>query len=73
MRPIALYFVMESMIYGDLVVAMVIDRIRKQLEAYPMASAVIPSRMPPGRCDEEVGVNGFVEQCVYGVGARAVL
>jgi hypothetical protein len=59
-RAVAIYFIMKGVVDGHLVVAVVVDHVRKKLEADAMTCPVIASRMSPGGCDEEVGVNRFV-------------
>jgi hypothetical protein len=46
---------------------MVVDGIRQQLEAKAMSSAIVSTRMLPGRCDEEVCVYSLVQQRVDSV------
>jgi len=70
---IAIYFVVEGVVDRDLIAAMVIDSIRKQLEAYAMPCPIVASRVAPRGCYEEVGVYCFVQQCIDGVRAWAVL
>jgi hypothetical protein len=59
--PKALDLVVEGVVYRDFVVAMIVDRIRQQLEAKAMSSPIVSPRMLPGRCDEEVCVYRFVQ------------
>jgi hypothetical protein len=73
MSPIAVNFVMESVVYGNLVVAVVVDRVGEQLKPSTMPCPIIAPQMCPRGCDEEVGVDGFVQERVDGVGAWAVL
>lgn len=61
MGTVAVYLVVEGMIYGDLVVAVVVDGVRKQLEANAVSCAIITARVPPGCRDEEVGMDRFVK------------
>lgn len=73
MSAVALDFVVEGVVDCDGVVAVVIESIRKQLEAWSMACSVVSARVLPGGGDEEVGVYSLVQQSVDSVVARAVL
>jgi hypothetical protein len=61
MCPVAVHFVMEGVEDGNMVLAVAIDCIGKKLEAGTVASTVIPSRMPPGGNEKEIGVDSFME------------
>jgi hypothetical protein len=67
MRAIALDLVVEGVVDGDLVVAVVIDCVGEELEADAVAGAVVAAGVGPRGGDEEVGVDGFVEEGVDGV------
>lgn len=47
MRPVAFHLVVEGVINGDGVVAMVVYRIGQQLEAHTVSSAIVSARVPP--------------------------
>jgi hypothetical protein len=53
-------FIVEGVIYSDLVVAVVIHGVSKQLKTRPVAGTVIPTRVLPRSRDKEVGVNRLV-------------
>jgi hypothetical protein len=57
---VAVDFIVKGVIDGDLVVAVVVHGVGKQLKARPVTCTVIPARMVPRRGDEEVGVNRLV-------------
>lgn len=73
MCSVALDLVVEGMVDCDGVVAVVIEGVGQQLEAWPMACSVVSARVVPGGGDEEIGVYSLVQQGVDGVVARAVL
>lgn len=52
---------------------MVVDGVGEELEADAVARAVVAAGVAPAGGDEEVGVDGFVEERVDCVGAGAVL
>lgn len=73
MSPIAIYLFVKGVVDGDLVVAMAVDGVSKQLEALTMAGTVIATRMFPRGGDEEVGMDSLVQQRVDRVRARTIL
>lgn len=73
MRAVALDLVVEGVIDGDLVVPVAVDCVGEQLEAGAVAGAVVAAGVGPRGGEEEVGVDGFVQEGVDCVGARAVL
>lgn len=58
---------MKCVVNGDLIVSMVVDGIREQLEPRTMAGTVVASRVSPGGGDEEIGMYCFVQERIYGV------
>jgi hypothetical protein len=73
MRTVAINFVVESVKDCNFIVSVVVDSIGKQQKPSTVPRAIIASRMPPRGRDEEVGVNSFMQQGVYGVASRPVL
>ena len=73
MGAVAVDFIVEGVVDGDFIVAVVIHGVGKQLEADAMPSTVIPTRVLPRRGDEEVGMDCLVQQCVDGIRPRTIL
>ena len=60
MGAVAVDFIVEGVVDGDFIVAVVVHGVGKQLEADAMSSAVIPARVLPRCGDEEVGMDCFM-------------
>ena len=73
MRAVALDLVVEGVVDGDLIFPVGVDGVGEELEARAVSGAVVAARVRPRGGEEEVGVDGFVQEGVDGVGARAVL
>ena len=60
MGAVAVDFIVEGVVDGDFIVAVVIHGVGKQLEADAMSSTVIAARVLPRCGDKEVGVDCFM-------------
>jgi hypothetical protein len=72
MRLIAVHLIMKCMVDRDLIVAVITDSVCQQPKPSSMSRAIIASRMLPARCDEEVCMDGFVQQRVDCIGSWSV-
>lgn len=65
--------VVEGVVDGHVVGAVVVDGGGETLKAWAVTRAVVAAGVAPGCGEEEVGVDGFVEQGVDCVGSGTVL
>lgn len=73
MRAVAFDFVMESVVDGYLVVAMIINGVCKQLKSRTVPCAIVSTRVSPRCGNEEVGMYCLMQKRVDGVRARPIL
>jgi hypothetical protein len=71
--PIAVNFIVESVVNGYFVVTVVVDGVGQELKPNAVPRAVVSARVSPRSCNEKVGMYSLMQQRVYGVGAWAVL
>ena len=73
MGPIAVNFIVESVVNGYFVVAVVVDGVGQELKPNAVPRTVVSALVSPRSCNEKVGMYSLMQQRVYGVGAWAVL